>query len=514
MRGDFTVDVRATSPAPGRRRDRQPAGVVLGPAAGAGHRRDAVRGADQRTVRARRDGRVGARRARRRPGHRVSLDGEPSSTLAEPQRGGAFFGMGSPEVRGTVELEEGRRVRADRRLPGRPDRSWCAASSSAPDRCRPATTSSGRPPRPRAADVAVVIVGTDDDWETEGEDRTVAGAARRPGRAGRAPSSPPTRTRSSSLNAGSPVTMPWLDDVPAVLQLWFPGQEIGDALADVLTGDAEPGGRLPMTFPARLEDTPAFAHHPGTDGRAVYAEGLFIGHRWYDREGIEPLFPFGHGLGYTTFELGTAGVGGSVERRRRRRRSTVTQHRRRAPAARSSRSTSSRRPATPARPLRHLAGFGRRSTSRPASEGTVTIDARPAGVRLVARRRLDRAARRVRRSTPAAPPPTCRERGRSRSDHPSRRCGARHLIAYAGGRADTSGGYSRQSIGSRPAAARAALARENGSEPKKPLCADSGDGWADSMIVWRAVSMSACFLRAWLPHRMNTTGCPWRRRCG
>ena len=161
------------------------------------------------------------------------------------------------------------------------------------------------------------------------------------------------------LNTGSPVTMPWLDDVPAVLQMWFPGQEIGDALVDVLTGDAEPGGRLPMTFPARLEDTPAFAHYPGRDGRAVYAEGLFIGHRWYDREGIEPLFPFGFGLGYTTFEIGA------------RRRSSggvehgvtvdvdVTQHRSTATAARSCRSTSSRRPATRRGPLRHLAGVPR-----------------------------------------------------------------------------------------------------------------------------------------------------------
>ena len=76
------------------------------------------------------------------------------------------------------------------------------------------------------------------------------------------------------VNAGSPVTMPWLDAVPAVLQIWFPGQALGDALADVLTGVEEPGGRLPVTFPVRLEDTPAFAHHPGRDGRG----GLRRGH--------------------------------------------------------------------------------------------------------------------------------------------------------------------------------------------------------------------------------------------
>ena len=116
------------------------------------------------------------------------------------------------------------------------------------------------------------------------------------------------------VNAGSPVPMPWLDDVPAVLQVWFPGQEIGDALADVLTGAAEPGGRLPVTFPRRIEDTPAFAHYPGTDGRAVYGEGLFVGYRWYDREELEPQFPFGFGLGYTTFEHEDATVEGGVDR--------------------------------------------------------------------------------------------------------------------------------------------------------------------------------------------------------
>ena len=132
-----------------------------------------------------------------------------------------------------------------------------------------------------------MIVGTDHDWETEGEDRTTMAL---PGDqdelvAAVAAANPNTIV---VVNAGSPVTMPWLDAVPAVLQIWFPGQAIGEALADVLTGVEEPGGRLPVTFPVRLEDTPAFAHHPGRDGRAVYAEGTFIGHRWYDREGIAP----------------------------------------------------------------------------------------------------------------------------------------------------------------------------------------------------------------------------------
>jgi beta-glucosidase len=115
------------------------------------------------------------------------------------------------------------------------------------------------------------------------------------------------------INAGSPVSMPWLDDVAAVMQVWFPGEEFGEALADMLLGDAEPGGRLPITIPHELEDTPAFKFHPGTNGKAVYGEGLLIGHRWYDAQGLEPAYPFGHGLGYTTWALGDVTVAGATD---------------------------------------------------------------------------------------------------------------------------------------------------------------------------------------------------------
>jgi beta-glucosidase len=104
------------------------------------------------------------------------------------------------------------------------------------------------------------------------------------------------------LNAGSPVAMPWLDDVPAVLQCWYPGQEGGDALAEILDGSAEPGGRLPTTLARRVEDHPSHLTYPGEAGTVIYGEGVFVGYRAFDRTGLEPLFPFGHGLGYTSFE--------------------------------------------------------------------------------------------------------------------------------------------------------------------------------------------------------------------
>ncbi len=108
---------------------------------------------------------------------------------------------------------------------------------------------------------------------------------------------------------GGPVLLPWLDDVRAVLQAWFPCQEAGHAIADVLLGRAEPGGRLPQTFPARLEDDSVHPEHPdrqypGEDGHVEYREGLYIGYRHVDRAGLTPRFPFGFGLSFTTFELG------------------------------------------------------------------------------------------------------------------------------------------------------------------------------------------------------------------
>jgi beta-glucosidase len=86
------------------------------------------------------------------------------------------------------------------------------------------------------------------------------------------------------------------------LQLSFGGQELGHALSDVLFGDVNPSGRLPTTWPVRLEDTPAFLHYPGADGRVEYREDLFMGYRAYDTRGVEPRIPFGHGLSYTAFD--------------------------------------------------------------------------------------------------------------------------------------------------------------------------------------------------------------------
>jgi len=105
------------------------------------------------------------------------------------------------------------------------------------------------------------------------------------------------------LSTGSAVEMPWIDRTPAVLQIWYAGQEGGDAVASLLLGDANPGGKLPVTFPRAAADAPTAtpARYPGDNRVATYDEGVLVGYRWYDARGIAPLFPFGHGLSYTTF---------------------------------------------------------------------------------------------------------------------------------------------------------------------------------------------------------------------
>ncbi len=88
------------------------------------------------------------------------------------------------------------------------------------------------------------------------------------------------------------------------MQAWYPGQECGNAIADVLFGDTNPSGKLAQTFPGRLEDNPAYLNFPGENGKVYYGEGLFVGYRYYDKKKIAPLFPFGFGLSYTTFDYG------------------------------------------------------------------------------------------------------------------------------------------------------------------------------------------------------------------
>ncbi|MFG3259586.1 glycoside hydrolase family 3 C-terminal domain-containing protein [Streptomyces sp. NPDC048172] len=148
------------------------------------------------------------------------------------------------------------------------------------------------------ADVALVVVGTTDESESEGVDRdTLALPGRQDELVARVAAANPDTV--VVVNAGAPVLMPWRERVAAVLLSWFPGQAGGSALADVLLGSAEPGGRLPTTWPAVESDVPVRQVVPDGDGQLPYAEGPYIGYRAWARAGSAPAYWFGHGLGYT-----------------------------------------------------------------------------------------------------------------------------------------------------------------------------------------------------------------------
>jgi beta-glucosidase len=152
----------------------------------------------------------------------------------------------------------------------------------------------------RTADVAVVFVGVSTTSETEGADRRdmeLFGAQNELVEAVAA-ANPHTVV---VLNNGAPLRLPWIDRVSAVVEAWLPGQEGARAVAEVLLGIVNPCGKLPLTFPRRLEDNPSYLYY--SNGRdAHYGEGVFVGYRYYEKKKVEPLFPFGHGLSYTTFE--------------------------------------------------------------------------------------------------------------------------------------------------------------------------------------------------------------------
>ena len=154
-----------------------------------------------------------------------------------------------------------------------------------------------------AAEIAVIVVGTNSKVESEGYDRENLDLPGRQDDLVRAVVATGTPTI-VVVNAGSPVVLPWADDVAAVMQGYFGGQEFGSALAAVLTGGAEPGGRLPTTWPVALADVPVTEVTP-SKGALRYTEGIHIGYRAWLKSDAQPAFPFGHGLGYTTWSWDT-----------------------------------------------------------------------------------------------------------------------------------------------------------------------------------------------------------------
>ncbi|WRP17544.1 glycoside hydrolase family 3 C-terminal domain-containing protein [Carboxydochorda subterranea] len=159
-----------------------------------------------------------------------------------------------------------------------------------------------------AADAALIFAGLPDGVESEGYDRLDMELP--PGHVALIQAVAAVQPRTVVvLHNGAPVSMAgWIDRVPAVLLAGLAGQASGGAVADILFGRVNPSGKLAETYPVRLEDNPSYLNFPGENGKVFYGEGLFIGYRYYEARGVQPLFPFGHGLSYTTFSYGQASL--------------------------------------------------------------------------------------------------------------------------------------------------------------------------------------------------------------
>lgn len=231
---------------------------------------------------------------------RFSIAGqEVIDNWTQQTAGEAYYGIGTNEVKAAIDLEAGRaceiaiELSKNAMVPLVAVHLGCLKQLPADALERAARLAA-------AADVALVCVGLSNEWESEGFDRPdmelVGEQAALIEKVAAA-----NKNTVVILNTGSPIAMPWLDSVAAVVQAWYPGQECGNAIADILFGDVTPSGKLTQTFPVCLEDNPTYINYPGENGRVYYGEGLFVGYRYYEKKDIAPLFPFGFGLSYTMF---------------------------------------------------------------------------------------------------------------------------------------------------------------------------------------------------------------------
>ncbi|KAM5343779.1 hypothetical protein ACJ41O_012316 [Fusarium nematophilum] len=231
---------------------------------------------------------------------------------AEQSHGGMFFGHGSTERRGTCEMTAGRTYRL-RVEAGSSSTSRVTGGSFIPipgGACRlggclkldPAAGISRAISLAKRCKQVFVVVGFNSDLEKEGMDRESMAL-------------PPhvddlvsavLEVQPNAIvvtQAGNPVAMPWRHKAKTILHSWYGGNEAGNAVADVVFGKTNPSGKLPMTFPRRLEDGPTFLSFGSDNGQIYYAEDVFVGHRWFEARDIDVAFPFGHGLSYTTFAI-------------------------------------------------------------------------------------------------------------------------------------------------------------------------------------------------------------------
>lgn len=243
---------------------------------------------------------------------RVLIDGEVVLDATEGFFGGgeAYLGMMSAEIPAPVDLVAGEAVEVAVEFENR-DAMFLAGFRLGLLAPEPADLLGAAVEAASACDAAIVVVGTDHEWETEGRDRDAWELPRGQPQLIRRVAEANPRTI-VVVNAVGPHALDWLEAPAAVLHAGFGGQEFGEAAADMILGDAEPGGRMPTTVPAQAEQFAAHVNYPGDGGAVHYGERMFVGHRWHDSLGIEPAVPFGFGLSYTTFEIGPPGLARST----------------------------------------------------------------------------------------------------------------------------------------------------------------------------------------------------------
>ncbi|CAM1507972.1 Fc.00g048200.m01.CDS01 [Cosmosporella sp. VM-42] len=244
---------------------------------------------------------------------KLFINGELVVSNVEKQRSGkSFLGCGTVEETGSLTLEAGKLYQiivqwgcattSNLKVLGAVDFGQGGLRFSGCPKLDPVAALNKAVEVARSSDQVVICAGLSGERESEGQDRTHMGL-------------PPgtdelieaviavNRNTAVVIQSGTPVSMPWIERAGAVLQAWFGGNEAGNGIADVLFGAVNPAAKLPLTMPRRLADNPAALSFRSENGRVLYSEDVYVGYRWYDTLEIEPLFAFGHGLSYTTFEL-------------------------------------------------------------------------------------------------------------------------------------------------------------------------------------------------------------------
>ncbi|KAH8815580.1 glycoside hydrolase family 3 protein [Xylogone sp. PMI_703] len=239
------------------------------------------------------------------------------------KQGTAFFGCATIEEKGTFDFEKGKKYHVKVQFTSAPasklDMAGHVAFGGGALRIGGTKILNAEEEIKRAAvlakeaDQVIVCAGLNADWETEGSDRENMNL---PGYmdaliSAVAAANPHTAV---VMQSGTPVRMPWVNEVPALIQAWYGGNETGNAIADVLFGDTNPSAKLPLSFPKRLQDNPAYLSYRSERGRTLYGEDIYVGYRWYESIELPVLFPFGHGLSYTTFAFSDLKVEKSDER--------------------------------------------------------------------------------------------------------------------------------------------------------------------------------------------------------